>query len=219
MCLEDVVGSARVQALVSLLEDPELFESGSLTAGRSAKQIKSNLQGSKRHPEISGVVDKVREALAQNAEFKRIAIPARIGRVMVSRYEPGMSYGTHFDDAFIDGVRTDLSFTVFLSDPESYIGGALELTTPTGSQAIKLPAGCAVVYPSDQLHAVQPVTEGVRLAVVGWVQSRVRSAEQRQLLYELASATETLAATNEDEPAITQLRFVRNNLIRMWSDG
>lgn len=219
VCLEEVISSARVQGLVSLLENPELFESGAATAGRAAKKIKSNLQGTARHPEISRVVDKVRDELTSNPVFKRIAIPARIGRVMVSRYEPGMAYGTHFDDAFIDGVRTDISFTVFLSDPESYTGGELELSSPTGTQAIKLPAGCAIVYPSVHLHAVRPVTAGVRLAVVGWVQSRVRSPEERELLYELATATEAVAAAGADDSDLTRLRYVRNNLMRMWGDG
>lgn len=205
--------------MVELLGAADLFESGARTAGRTAKQAKSNLQGDPSHPEIAGVIEKVRTDLSQQALFKQIALPRRFARVMVSRYEPGMTYGAHFDDAFIDGVRTDLSFTVFLTQPDSYVGGELQLITPTGEQAIKLPAGCAIVYPSDQLHAVLPVTEGVRLAVVGWVQSRVPSAQHRQLLFELHQTTESLAAQDASPESILQLRHVHNNLLRLWAES
>ena len=206
--------------MVKVLENTELFESGAATAGTAAKRAKSNLQGDTQHPEVSGVIDKARSSLRDNAQFTTFALPLRFGRIMVSRYESGMAYGSHFDAAFIDGVRTDLSFTLFLSDPASYRGGELAIYSPAGSQEVKLPAGCVVVYPSDTLHAVKPVEEGTRLAVVGWLQSRIKSAEQRQLLYELTQATtQADAATDIDSHAITQLRHVRNNLLRMWSSN
>ncbi len=214
-----MLSAAHVDAFVKVLNDAELFESGARTAGRTAKSRKQNLQALNAKPEVARVLQQVREDLAKHSVFNSFAVPAKLGRLMVSRYEPGMHYGTHFDDAFIDGIRTDLSVTLFLSEPDSYAGGELELTTPSGSQAIKLPPGCAIVYPSDHLHAVLPVTQGVRLAVVGWVQSRIRSAEQRQLLFDLANATQALTgedANNSD--ALTRLKFVRNNLLRMWAD-
>ncbi|MEM7080000.1 MAG: Fe2+-dependent dioxygenase [Pseudomonadota bacterium] len=215
--LEDVLSPAHVGAFVKVLEAEHLFESGSRTAGRLAKSQKQNLQALNAQPEVARILKQVREDLSQHSVFRSFAVPAKLGRVMVSRYEPSMQYGSHFDDAFIDGVRTDLSFTVFLSDPDSYQGGELELTTPSGSQAIKLPAGCAIVYPSDHLHAVLPVTSGVRLAVVGWVRSRVKSSEQRQLLHDLDNATAALGDEVSRE-VIMRLKFVRNNLLRMWSD-
>ncbi|MEO1575359.1 MAG: hypothetical protein AAFU65_10420, partial [Pseudomonadota bacterium] len=91
-----------------------------------------------------------------------------------------------------------------------------EVTTPMGTQALKLPAGCAIVYPSHHLHAVRPVTSGVRLAVVGWIESRVRLAEHRQLLYEFASAMAGLP--DSDHEALLKLKMVRNNLTRLWQD-
>ncbi len=204
---------------MKVLDNAELFESGSRTAGRAAKSIKHNLQALNDTPEVARMLKQVREDLSKHGTFKSFAVPAKLGRVMISRYEPGMTYGTHFDDAFIEGVRTDLSFTLFLSEPDSYEGGELELTTPSGSQAIKLPAGCAIVYPSDHLHAVLPVSSGVRLTVVGWVQSRIKSSEQRQLLYELGDVTRQIeASSNTTSDALTRLKFVRNNLLRMWSD-
>ncbi len=224
ICLENLLDAARVGAFVKVLGDDSLYEAGKRTAGRAARQRKHNLQAIADKPEVTRIVASVREALGQHTLFQRFAVPARIGRVMVSRYEPGMTYGAHFDDAFIDGVRTDLSFTLFLSEPDSYRGGELELYTPMGSQALKLPPGCALVYPSDQLHAVRPVEDGMRLAVVGWVQSRVRAAAQRQLLFELTQATGEVqgaaeGGTGELDTALTQLRLVRNNLLRLWADS
>ena len=128
-----------------------------------------------------------------------------------------MEYGTHFDDAFIAGVRTDISFTLCLSEMDEYDGGELELVTSTGSQAIKLPPGCAVVYPSDHLHGVRPVTKGTRLAVVGWVQSRIRSAAERQMLFELSEATSQIEGDSAQE-GLLRLKYVRNNLLRMWAE-
>ncbi|MEM9621680.1 MAG: Fe2+-dependent dioxygenase, partial [Pseudomonadota bacterium] len=195
---------------------PELYESGAATAGQTAKLRKQNLQALHSKPEVAGVLRQARDDLSKHNLFRQFAIPAKLGRMIVSRYEPGMAYGTHFDDAFIDGIRTDLSVTLFLSDPDSYVGGELELTTASGTQAIKLPSGCAIVYPSDHLHAVLPVTDGMRLAVVGWVQSRIKSGEQRQLLFDLAGAIQDLDPSSGD--ALTRLKLVRNNLLRMWAD-
>ena len=217
--LENVLSPAHIGAFVKVLDSEDLFESGSRTAGRVAKSQKQNLQALNSKPEVSRILTQVRQDLNKHPDFRGFAIPAKLGRVMVSRYEPGMHYGSHFDDAFIEGVRTDLSFTLFLSEPESYTGGELELTTPSGSQAIKLPAGCAIVYPSDHLHSVLPVTAGVRLSVVGWVQSRVKSSEQRSLLHELTEAIKAFEDTSTDNTnALTRLKFVRNNLLRMWAD-
>ena len=219
VCLENVLSHAHVDAFVKVLADATLFESGERTAGRTARPRKRNLQGLSDRPEVQRILTTVRQGLGRHPLFQRFAMPARLGRMMVSRFDPQMTYGAHFDDAFVDGVRTDLSFTVFLSAPESYSGGELELYSPMGSQALKLPGGCALVYPSDQLHAVRPVEDGVRLAVVGWVQSRVRSAPHRDVLFALAQATDRVrdAGSNLDD-AVTELKRVRNNLIRLWSD-
>lgn len=217
MCLENVISAERLRAVQKLLADPELYEPGARTAGSIARQVKDNLQGVGARPEVAAIIDKLREELNRNETFRRITLPYRFSRVMLNRYEEGMTYGTHFDEAYIDGVRTDVSFTLFLNAPDSYEGGELEIVTATGAQAIKLPAGCAVVYPGDRLHRVRPVTAGHRDACVGWVQSRVRSAEQRELLFDLATATEALSGGDEAE--LLKLRHVRNRLLRLWSEG
>ena len=221
VCLEKVLSDAHVDAFVKVLGNAALFEGGDRTAGGTAKRHKRNLQAASDRPEVRRIISEAREALNRHSLFQRFAVPQRLGRMLVSRYEPGMTYGAHFDEAFIDGLRTDLSFTLFLSDADSYAGGELELHSPMGTQAIKLPAGCALVYPSDQLHAVRPVESGVRLAIIGWVQSRVRGLEQRQLLFELAEATKLVqdesGAQEGLATALRQLKLVRNNLLRMWA--
>ena len=203
-----------------VLERAELFEPGSTTAGRAAKAAKANLQAGNRQPEVQRIIAKATQALQDNNLFARFALPLRIGRVFINRYDVGMRYDKHYDDAYIAGIRTDLSFTLFLSEPDSYTGGELEIHSPTGSQALKLPAGSAIIYPSNQLHAVLPVERGTRIAIVGWVQSRIKSAEQRQLIYELTNSIEALAnVVTSPEPELLQLRNLRNNLIRMWGEG
>ncbi|MEM8497809.1 MAG: Fe2+-dependent dioxygenase [Pseudomonadota bacterium] len=202
-----------------LLANDALFESGSQTAGRKAKLVKSNQQGIAASAEISSLVEKIKSDLSQHPTFKRMALPAQFGRVLISRYEAGMSYGSHFDNAFIEGLRTDLSFTVFLSEHDAYEGGELEIHSPMGQQAIKLPAGCAIIYPSNQLHAVRPVTRGTRLCAVGWLQSRVRCHEKRQLLYDLDTTTAHIESSHSvDADKLLTLKHIRNNLVRMWSD-
>lgn len=214
ICLDEVLSQGQVNGFVKVLSDASLFEAGARTAGRAAKRAKNNLQGAVDRPEIQRITQTVRDCLDKHEEFQRFAMPSKIGRLMVNLYEPGMTYGHHFDAAFIDGQRTDLSITLFLTEPDQYEGGELEIVTTMGRQAIKLPAGCALVYPSDQMHGVLPVTEGARLAVVGWIKSRVRLTEHRNILYQLASGLSALP----DNDATLQLKMVRNNLLRLWQD-
>ena len=219
ICLENILDRTEVKAVGELLKKKDLFESGEVTAGTRARRMKSNLHGRTSAAEISGVTEKIRSVLNKNKLFNNIAIPAKIGRILISRYEAGMKYDVHYDEPFIDRLRTDLSFTVFLTDPDTYVGGELEIDSPSGAQAIKLPAGCAVIYPSDRLHAVLPITDGTRLTAVAWVQSRIRSSEQRQLLFELADTTTRLETSGAQTSEITSLKHLRNNLLRMWSEG
>ena len=145
LCLENVLAESLVRAFVTVLDDMSLYESGARTAGKTAHERKQNLQANPDKPEFQRVVSAVRDGLKQHSLFQRFAIPSRIGRVTISRCEAGMSYGTHYDNAFIEGIRTDLSFTLFLSSPETYEGGEVELQSSMGAQSIKLPSGCALV--------------------------------------------------------------------------
>ena len=137
---------------------------------------------------------------------------------MVNRYDEGMTYGAHVDDAFIGGTRTDLSFTLFLSHPDTYDGGELIVQRDDGDEAVKLPQGSLYLYPSDSIHYVAPVTRGSRLAAVGWIQSKVRQQEQRQILFDLSSALKQLPITEANHSARLKLLKVHNNLLRRWAD-
>jgi PKHD-type hydroxylase len=185
---------------------------GRATAGVEAARVKNNLQldvASPAHKELSEVV---KGALHASEAFKSLALPRRMSTVLFSRYEVGMEYGPHTDDAYrpLELVRSDIAVTVFLSEPDSYEGGALVV----GDSAIRLPAGDAVIYPASSIHRVSPVTRGSRLAAVFWVQSLVREESQREILVTLQSVLARVG-----NPALSlALARVQQNLFRMWAE-
>jgi PKHD-type hydroxylase len=140
---------------------------------------------------------------------------------MFSRYEPGMTYGAHTDDALMgpndDKLRTDLAFTIFLADRETYDGGALVIGSPLGEQEIALDAGDAILYPAGSIHYVAPVTRGARLAAVGWVQSFIADAGQRELLFDLSVTRSRLANAGVAREELLALDKSISNLLRMWA--
>jgi PKHD-type hydroxylase len=150
--------------------------------------------------------------------FLSAARPRRFARLLVSRYRTGMEYGPHVDDPIMKGHRTDLSFTLPLSEPESYEGGGLCIDDGIEERVIRPRAGDAVLYPTSALHRVAPVTEGERLAVVGWVTSRVRDAARREVLFDLDVATREVFATQGKTAALDRLFKARSNLYRMWAE-
>ena len=217
MRIADVLDALSLDAVRSSLDDPALFEDGRRTAGWHAREVKRNLQATPRGL-AGGVLRKIEQALLSHEVLLAAARPKRLVRLLISRYEPGMTYGTHVDDAMIDGVRTDLSFTLFLSDPASYEGGALVVEDSYGERAIKLPAGELILYPSTTLHRVEPVTAGVRLAAVGWLRSYVRDAERREILLDLETALRQIYAEHGKTPAFDLLAKTRTNLLRRWAE-
>lgn len=184
---------------------------GLATAGQAAARVKRNLQ-LESGPEAQELAELVKKALLANDKFPPLALPRRLTPPMFSRYEVGMEYGAHTDDAVRsrDGIRTDLAGTLFLSEPESYDGGELVVN----SSAVKPGAGDLVLYPATTVHRVAPVTRGVRLAAVFWVQSLVRSHEQRELLLALHGAIARLG----DHPVTVSVEAVQQNLLRMWAE-
>lgn len=191
------------------------YEDGRRTAGALARAVKRNAQAV-AGPEREAVIARVQAALLASAAFQSIARPKVFARGLVSRYEGGQAYGSHVDDAIMGGARTDLSFTLFLSDPATYDGGELIVEDRVEDRAVKLPAGEMVLYPSDTLHRVAPVTRGVRHAVVGWVTSWVRDAARREILHDLDTA---VAATPDGDAAqVARLARTRSNLLRMWAE-
>ncbi len=220
MCIPDILEWAEVKKIRAAVTDSS-FSDGRRTAGYRAKRVKNNLQMDRSAPATKEVVSLVQAALQRSKTFQRAFLPKSIRPPMISRYEVGMNYGLHVDDAFMGSTaraRSDVSLTVFLSDPGDYDGGELVMASPFGDQEIKLPAGAAVVYPSSTLHQVAPVTRGERVAAVTWAQSHVRDAAQREMLYEVFQMRERLAKLDPDG-AETDLAFkTYSNLLRMWAD-
>lgn len=194
------------------------FEDGRATAGRFAREVKANEQAA-GSPELDAVLSKIEAALLANPLFAAAARPRWIARLLLSRYRGGQTYGTHVDDAIMAGTRTDLSFTLFLSDEHSYEGGALVVEDALENRSVRLAAGDLILYPSNLQHRVEPVTSGERLAVVGWVTSWVREPERREILFDLDQSLNEVHAANGKSALFDRLAKTRTNLLRMWADG
>ena len=193
------------------------FEDGARTAGALAARAKRNAQA-KPSPARDAVLKKAEAALMAHPGFVSAAVPKAFVRLIVSRHEGGEAYGTHVDNALVAGGRADLSFTIFLSDPDSYRGGELVVEDRIEDRGFKLPAGEAILYPSDTLHRVEPVTEGLRLAIVGWVTSRVRDPARREVLFDLDAAVTEAVASGAPTAQLLRLTRSRSNLLRMWAE-
>lgn len=194
------------------------FVSGKKTAGGDAQKVKQNLQADSADAKVQALSKFVRQAVERHPVFSLYARPARWSNVMFSRYHGGDEYGFHVDDPTMgDGagrLRTDLSFTLFLADPESYEGGALLVDSLEGEREIKLAAGSAVIYPTGALHRVTPVTSGERLAAVGWVQSLIRRTDEREILFDLSR---TRASLPESDARLLLDKAI-GNLVRLWGE-
>jgi PKHD-type hydroxylase len=165
----------------------------------------------------------IAQALHGHALFISAALPNRIFPPLFNRYQGGQSFGNHVDNAIRESrygqrLRTDISCTLFLSEPDDYEGGDLLVEDTYGVHAVKLPAGHMVLYPSTSLHNVQPVTRGARLAAFFWIQSMIRSDEQRTLLFDLDTAIQRLTLELPNHPSAVQLTAVYHNLVRQWAD-
>lgn len=193
------------------------FVDGAATAGAMARRVKANDQAT-ASPERDALLEKVSVTVMGHPVFRSAARPHRMSPLIVSRYCEGQTYGLHVDDALMRGLRTDLSFTLFLTDPGSYDGGALVVEDGFEARAIKLGAGEMFLYPSTTLHRVEPVTRGARLAVVGWVQSRVRDAGRREILFDLDRSIADLQAGGASD-LLDRLAKTRSNLLRMWAEA
>lgn len=217
MIVPDILNVQQLAAVQQSLASAP-FRDGRATAGAAAEQVKRNEQARGDDPGVIDLGRKVRLALETHPTFKTLVRPARWSSLMFSRYGPGQQYGLHADNAamYDDSgwpLRTDLSFTLFLSDPESYEGGTLLLRDLAGDREFRPTAGSVVLYPTGQLHRVTPVTRGVRLACVGWVQSMVRRADQREMLFDLERVRQ-----GQDGEAALLLDKTIGNLLRMWGE-
>jgi len=196
---------------------------GLATAGYQGARVKDNRQIDEAAPLVRELGDVVLAALERNSLFISAALPNRVYPPLFNRYEGGMHFGNHVDNAvrLVPGsgakIRTDISATLFLSAPEDYDGGELLIEDTYGAHAIKLPAGDMVLYPATSLHRVTPVTRGARLASFFWIESMVRDDAQRTLLFDLDNAIQRLNASGADEAACAHLTACYHNLLRMWA--
>lgn len=193
------------------------FIEGKATAGELLKSVKNNQQIPWNHPVMKEITDLVMRALGRCDAFMSLAQPRRLAAMLVSRYEPGMAYGAHVDAPIMgepNHVRSDVFFTLFLNEPDTYQGGELAFENGSGETAFKLPARSAICYPTGQLHRVRPVEHGERLAVVGWVQSLVREPAIRELLHDLSEARELLVGQEGAGRAVELLTKSYSNLLR-----
>ncbi len=197
---------------------------GSVTAGYQSVQVKANLQIGSDSATGRDLGQIVVRALEQSPAFLSAALPARVFPPLFNRYDAGMAFGSHIDNAVrqIPGtaqrLRTDLSATLFLSEPGEYDGGELVIEDSYGSHALKPGAGDLVLYPARSLHRVEPVTRGSRLAAFFWVQSMVKSTDHRDLLHELDGAIQGLTSSGAAAAAILSLTGIYHNLLREWGE-
>jgi len=197
---------------------------GRVTAGHQSARVKDNLQLPEDHPAARDLGELIMAALQRHPLFIAAALPLRVFPPLFNRYEEGQAFGSHVDNAVrqVPGtphrIRTDLSATLFLSDPADYDGGELVVEDTYGVHSVKLPAGHLVLYPSTSLHHVRPVTRGARIASFFWIQSMVRDDAERTLLFDLDTAIQRVSAVLPDHPAAVQLTGVYHNLLRRWAD-
>jgi PKHD-type hydroxylase len=222
--IHKVLSPEQVKEIRRLL-DAASWSDGRETAGYLSARVKDNVQLPVTDPLARKLGAMVADALDRNAQFRSAALPLKMVPPLFNRYGGGQNYGDHIDGALrpIEGthvrVRTDLSATLFLSEPEEYDGGELVLTDSMGERRIKLPAGDMVLYPGTSVHKVTAVTRGARTASFFWIQSAVRDNEKRALLYELDNVVQELGASEAAHPQSVRLAGIYHNLIRFWADS
>jgi len=216
ICIGEILKSADLNWINSQVEQLT-FVDGRTTAGWAARLVKDNEQA-EPDDRLVALRQRIEEHILDNELFQIAARPKALTPLLISRYGAGKQYGTHVDDALMRGMRTDLSFTLFLADPKSYDGGELVVESSAGEQAFKLEAGSMILYPTTTLHRVEAVTRGLRVAAFGWVRSFVRSAERREILFDLETARRDLFEREGKTQAFDLLSKCNANLLRMWAD-
>jgi PKHD-type hydroxylase len=220
LCIADVIPAADLATIRGAL-GKAAFQEGRKTAGWHASNVKKNEQADPAAKATRDIGDRVATALRANPVFSAGVQPRTIRPFLLSRYGEGMEYGPHVDDAIMgtdSRVRSDVSVTVFLNGPDEYDGGELVIESAGGEQAFKLPAGHAIAYPSTTLHRVEKVTRGTRLVAVTWVQSLVRSADDREILFDLDQARRALFAQQGKTHEFDLIAKSYANLLRKWSE-
>ncbi len=224
VCIPNVLDAAQLVSLRERLDRANAWVDGRVTAGYQGAPVKFNQQIDERSQVALECQRIIVPALERNPLFISAVLPNVIYPLMFNRYSEGMTFGAHVDGSVRinphDGrkIRTDVSATLFLTNPEDYDGGELQVQDTYGNHSVKLAAGDMVVYPATSLHNVTPITRGVRTSCFFWVQSLIRHDQQRALLYEMDGAIQRLNQTNADETARRSLIGCYHNLVRQWSE-
>lgn len=222
--IPDVLTAEQVAHCRQKLDQADWVD-GRVTAGHQSAQAKDNMQLPEDHPAARELGDLIVTALQDSPLFMAAALPLKVFPPLFNRYQGGQSFGTHIDNAIrqVTGtphrVRTDLSATLFLAQPDEYDGGELAVEDTYGLHTVKLPAGHLILYPASSLHHVRPVTRGARLASFFWIQSMVRDDGKRTLLFDLDMAIQRVSGELPDHPSTVQLTGVYHNLLRRWADA
>jgi PKHD-type hydroxylase len=221
--IPDVLSDDMVAHCRHKLEDAEWVD-GRVTAGHQSGRAKDNMQLPEDHPVARELGDLIVTSLQNSQLFMAAALPLKVFPPLFNRYQGDQSFGTHVDNAIrqVTGtphrVRTDLSATLYLAQPDEYDGGELVIEDTYGVHNVKLQAGHLILYPSSSLHHVRPVTRGTRLASFFWIQSMVRDDGQRTLLFDLDMAIQQIGSESPDHSATVQLTGIYHNLLRRWAD-
>ncbi|TPG20024.1 Fe2+-dependent dioxygenase [Sphingomonas koreensis] len=224
IAVPDVLDAAQL-ADIRAIVDAAAWIDGNATSGAQSALAKRNRQLAEGSDAVRAAGGIVLDALAAAPLFVAAALPLKVFPPLFNRYEGGEAFGAHVDAAIRIRrgsdfrIRSDLSATLFLDDPDSYAGGELVIEDQFGEQRVKLPAGHLALYPASSVHRVEPVTAGTRTAAFFWVQSMVRDDGARRLLFDLDSAVQSVAAAQgQDDAAVIQLTGVYHNLLRRWAD-
>lgn len=215
LTIPDILTSEIRRTLLSELASVR-WQDGSQTAGPIAREVKSNQQADLSSRAGVKIRDRLTQAITTHPVLTAAAQPHKFSKILVSKTEAGGSYGRHIDNPHLksgaDQLRTDLSYTLFLSDPSDYAGGELRVETAGETKRFKPPAGTLILYPTRFLHEVTPVREGVRLVCIGWIESRIRQASHRDILFDLENLSSTLSAhfDGQSEIMLTLAKVITN---------
>jgi PKHD-type hydroxylase len=221
--IPDLLTPGEVREARHLLSEAA-WQDGRQTAGHQAGLVKDNLQLALTDPTAKQIGDMILDRLGHTPLFMASALPLRVMQPRFNRYENSGAYGSHVDSGVFPilgtglHIRSDISSTLFLSDPDEYVGGELVIEEPFGERRVKLPAGHLIVYPGNSLHRITPVTAGVRFASFFWTQSMIRDEQQRRTLFDLDLAIQSLSLDHPEHASIDGLTSVYHNLLRQWSE-
>ena len=218
--IDGLLSTAEVAAIRAALAGVT-FDDGRVTAGVAVRDVKKNLQVTAFEKALEEPRRTLMAALLKNELFTQHVLPHRVLPFMFNRYDAGMEYGGHVDNAIMGGgdpMRADLSITVFLTDPADYDGGELVIHSDAEAQSVKMSAGSAVIYNSTSIHKVTPVTRGSRLAGVTWAQSFVRDEARREILLDLMDLARWARNVAPGSVEVMKINKIRANLMRMWAE-